>query len=479
MSGGDCNGAGRLSSRGAQLAAEEPSLYYRGLGFARENPYDARTRPDGVIQLGLADNKLSLDLISDRLQREMPVVDATSAYGEFHGDMPFRQAMAAFMSHALNLSQKSTQEHTEGRLSACDEEPFNRSQPLSIDPDSLVITSGATAAVGLLAHVLADAGDAFVVPTPYYPGFTVDLERQAGVTIIPAATYSDSGFDISTSSLEAALRESQGEGGDEQEEPRQGGGGAEDEGRAERSRGRGRRRKVRGVLLSSPSNPLGCTFSNTTLLNVLHFCRKNCLHLISDEIYAGSVYNGDGFTSLLRLAEPRDYPFLHIVYGPSKDLGIPGFRIGACYSLNPAVQSAITKLARFCSPSRHTQALLAPLLSDSLFAQAYLSENQCRLRKASSTAQEALLQIGVKCLPGSNAGVFLWCDFRQFISPKNSIRGEEDLFLRLLRQGGVNITPGGACGCCEPGWFRLCFAGSPEEELQLAIDRISRTLLQS
>ncbi|CAI5993227.1 unnamed protein product [Closterium sp. NIES-64] len=314
MSEGDYNETDVLSSRGAQLAAEEPSMYYQGLGFARENPYDARTRPDGVIQLGLADNKLSLDLISDRLQREMPAVDATSAYGEFHGDKPFREAMAAFMTRALNLSHnRSSSSHNPHELT-------------EIDPHRLVITSGVTAAVGLLAHVLADAGDSFIVPTPFYPGFTVDLERQAGVTIIPAATYSDTGFDISTSSLEVALRESQGEGSDE---PRLEGGGWEEDERAERRKGSGvrkekggrkerKRGKVRGVLLSSPSNPLGRTFSDATLLSVLQFCREKRLHLISDEIYAGSVYNGDGFTSLLHLAEPQDYPFLHVVYGPSK-----------------------------------------------------------------------------------------------------------------------------------------------------------------
>ncbi|CAI5478849.1 unnamed protein product [Closterium sp. Yama58-4] len=407
----------------------------------------------------------------------MPAVDATSAYGEFHGDKPFREAMAAFMTHALNLSH--------GPSSS----PHNPQESIKIDPDRLVITSGVTAAVGLLAHVLADAGDSFIVPTPFYPGFTVDLERQAGVTIIPAATYSHTGFDISTSSLEAALRESQqGEGGDE--EPSLAGGGSEEDERAERRKGSGvrkekggrkerkerKRGKVRGVLLSSPSNPLGRTYSDAALLTVLQFCRKNRFHLISDEIYAGSVYRGDGFISLLHLAEPQDYPFLHIFYGPSKDLGIPGFRIGACYSLNPTVQSAVTKLARFCSPSRHTQALLAPLLSDSVFTQAYLSENQRRLRKASSRAQEALLQIGVPCLTGSNAGVFLWCDFREFITPKNSFQGEEELFLRLLREGRVNITPGAACGCSEPGWFRLCFASLPEKELSVALNRISRTL---
>ncbi|CAI5527670.1 unnamed protein product [Closterium sp. Naga37s-1] len=178
--------------------------------------------------------------------------------------------MAAFMTHALNLSHdRSSSSHNPHELT-------------EIDPDRLVITSGVTAAVGLLAHVLADAGDSFIVPTPFYPGFTVDLERQAGVTIIPAATYSNTGFDISTSSLEAALRESQWEGGDE--EPRMEGRGWEEDERAEGRKERGgrkarggskerRRAQVRGVLLSSPSNPLGRTFSDATLLRVLQFCR--------------------------------------------------------------------------------------------------------------------------------------------------------------------------------------------------------------
>lgn len=39
-----------------------------------------------------------------------------------------------------------------------------------LDPDRIVLTAGATAANELLTFILADAGDALLVPTPYYPG---------------------------------------------------------------------------------------------------------------------------------------------------------------------------------------------------------------------------------------------------------------------------------------------------------------------
>lgn len=38
------------------------------------------------------------------------------------------------------------------------------------DPERIVITAGATAANELLTFILADRGDALLIPTPYYPG---------------------------------------------------------------------------------------------------------------------------------------------------------------------------------------------------------------------------------------------------------------------------------------------------------------------
>lgn len=39
------------------------------------------------------------------------------------------------------------------------------------DPDRIVMSGGATGANELIAFCLADPGDAFLIPTPYYPAY--------------------------------------------------------------------------------------------------------------------------------------------------------------------------------------------------------------------------------------------------------------------------------------------------------------------
>ena len=45
-----------------------------------------------------------------------------------------------------------------------------RGKKVKFDPDRIVLTAGATAANELLMFCLADPGDAFLVPIPYYAG---------------------------------------------------------------------------------------------------------------------------------------------------------------------------------------------------------------------------------------------------------------------------------------------------------------------
>ena len=45
-----------------------------------------------------------------------------------------------------------------------------RGNRVAFDPDRIVMAGGATGAHEMLAFCLADPGEAFLVPTPYYPG---------------------------------------------------------------------------------------------------------------------------------------------------------------------------------------------------------------------------------------------------------------------------------------------------------------------
>jgi aminotransferase len=41
---------------------------------------------------------------------------------------------------------------------------------VSFNPSLMVLTAGANPAIEMLSFCLADSGNAFLVPTPYYPG---------------------------------------------------------------------------------------------------------------------------------------------------------------------------------------------------------------------------------------------------------------------------------------------------------------------
>lgn len=45
-----------------------------------------------------------------------------------------------------------------------------RGNKVRYDPNKLVLTAGATAANETLMFCLAEPGEAFLIPTPYYPG---------------------------------------------------------------------------------------------------------------------------------------------------------------------------------------------------------------------------------------------------------------------------------------------------------------------
>lgn len=68
---------------------------------------------------------------------------------------------------------------------------------------------------------------------------------------------------------------------------------------------------------------IGQCYSKDTLYETVRFCNKYDIHLMSDEIYALSVYNTDnshpGFTSALSISlTGADRSLVHVLYGFSK-----------------------------------------------------------------------------------------------------------------------------------------------------------------
>lgn len=230
------------------------------------------------------------------------------------------------------------------------------------------------------------------------------------------------------------------------------------------------------MLVTNPSNPLGTAISRNELNLLLSFITEKGIHLISDEIYSATVFSSPGFVSIMEVLKDKKcenaevWNRVHIVYSLSKDLGLPGFRVGAIYSNDDMVVSAATKMSSFGLVSSQTQYLLSALLSDKKFTKNYISENQKRLKHRQKLLVKGLEKAGISCLK-SNAGLFCWVNMKHLLS-SNTFEAEMELWRKIVYDVKLNISPGASCHCTEPGWFRVCFANMTEETLILALQRL-------
>lgn len=421
-----------LSRKATCNSHGQDSSYFLGWQEYEKNPYDKVKNPNGIIQMGLAENQLSFDLLESWLKNNPDAAgfkrDGESIFRElalfqdYHGLPAFKNALVDFMSEI-------------------------RGNKVTFNPSNLVLTAGATSANETLIFCLAEPGDAFLLPTPYYPGFDRDLKWRTGVEIVPILCTSSNNFQITESALEDAYKQAH-----------------------------KLNLRVRGVLVTNPSNPLGSTLSLKELNLLVNFIEAKGIHLISDEIYSGTVFCSPSFISIMEVLRNRNlmntdvWERVHIVYSLSKDLGLPGFRVGAIYSNDDMVVSAATKMSSFGLVSSQTQYLLSAMLSDKKFTRNYISENQKRLKQRHKMMVSGLEAAGISCLK-SNASLFCWVDMRHLLSSK-SFEAEMELWKKIVYNVGLNVSPGSSCHCTEPGWFRVCFANMSEETLDLAMQRI-------
>ncbi|PIA34285.1 hypothetical protein AQUCO_03800106v1 [Aquilegia coerulea] len=413
----------------------ENSPYFDGWKAYDSNPFHPTKNPNGVIQMGLAENQLCFDLIENWLKGHPEASICTTEgvvdfkdianFQDYHGLSAFRNAVAKFM----------------GRT---------RGNKVTFDPNNIVMSGGATGAAETISFCIADPGDAFLVPTPYYPAFDRDITWRTRVKLVPVVCESSNNFNLTITALEAAYQEAQDAG-----------------------------IRVKGLFINNPSNPLGTTLDREALKSIVRFINEKGIHLVSDEIYAATVFCQPDFISISEILEEVECNknLVHVLYSLSKDMGLPGFRVGIIYSYNKDVVSCARKMSSFGLVSTQTQHLIASMLSDDDFVERYLSETAERLALRHRTLTRGLNQVGIGSLK-SNAGLFFWMDLRRLLK-EPTFEEEMKLWRVIIHEVKLNVSPGQSFHCSEPGWFRVCFANMDNETMEIALRRIRTFVLQS
>ncbi|BBG97584.1 ACC synthase 1 [Prunus dulcis] len=400
----------------------ENSPYFDGWKAYDRNPFHPTKNPEGLFRW------LSFDLIEDWIKKNPKASICTpegveefknvAIFQDYHGFPEFRKAVAMFMSKARG-----------GRV--------------TFDPNRVVMSGGATGANELVMFCLADPGDAFLVPSPYYPAFYRDLGWRTGVQIVPVHCDSSNNFQITKEALAAAYEKAQ-----------------------------KNNINVKGLIITNPSNPLGTTLDRDTLESLVEFINQKNIHLVCDEIYAATVFSSPTFTCISEVIQNMNCNpnLIHIVYSLSKDMGLPGLRVGIVYSYNDDVVNIGRKMSSFGLVSSQTQHMLASMLLDEEFVARFLETSSKRLAKRHGVFTKGLEEVGINCLK-SNAGLFCWMDLRRLLKDQ-TFDGEMVLWRVIVNEVGLNVSPGSSFKCVEPGWFRVCFANMDNETVEVALKRI-------
>ncbi|KAJ5496868.1 1-aminocyclopropane-1-carboxylate synthase 6 [Penicillium fimorum] len=330
---------------------------------------------------------------------------------------------------------------------------FHPATPIS--PNNIVFANGVTSLNTICALSLTNPGDGILLAQPIYGSFTGDLSVPSDYQLIYTPFHGDDPFSpASVARYEETFLKARHETGV----------------------------KIQALLICNPHNPLGRCYSRETLQAVLLFCQKYQIHLISDEIYALSVYgnhDSDGFVSILSI-DPIPLgvspALIHVLYGLSKDFAAAGLRLGCLISQNQRLLQAALSMSRFHWPSNISCSIATAVLEDREFVETFLPKSRQLLCSHRDLAVRALEEAGIPFAQGSVAGFFLWIDLSkclddEIVTGQGEWAAELDLS-RRLQQTGVVMSSGHAYHNEVAGWFRVIFSVEVEM-LKVGLSRIT------
>ena len=288
---------------------------------------------------------------------------------------------------------------------------------LDVPLERIIVTTGASGAFVLGYLAAFDPGDRIALALPGYPGYR-HIATAVGLEPVPIEAGPETRFQPSVALLDAI------------EGP------------------------IDGLVVASPSNPAGTMLSPDDLAELVAYCERRGIRLVSDEIYHGICFGYDA-------ACAAAYSETAIVINSfSKYFSMTGWRLGWMVVPEDLLRP-IESLAQNLFISPPTLSQRAALATFDCYDE--LDANVARYARNRDLLLEALPKAGFDRLAPADGAFYIYADVSAMTNDS------EDFCRRMLQELGVAVTPGIDF---DPGrgnaFVRFSFAGSTEDMAEAA-----------
>lgn len=263
---------------------------------------------------------------------------------------------------------------------------------LEIDLDQVAITMGASGAFLLTFLAVYEAGDKVAMAAPGYPAYR-NILQALGITPLEIETTFENNYQPSVEDLETLSRE----------------------------------HKLDGLIIASPSNPAGTLLSPHELKEIGHWCDKNHIRIIADELYHGVTYDEKADTIL------RYNKDAVVVNSFSKYFAMTGWRLGWTvlpHNLAPRIKTLAESL--FVSPPSPSQHVAKHVFDHIEELDSYVN----RYKENLEILKHELPKAGFDKLSDTKGAFYLYADV-------SHLTNDSEAFCKELLDGPkVAMTPG-------------------------------------
>lgn len=305
------------------------------------------------------------------------------------------------------------------------EENYNR----EVAPQNVIVSPGAKQALFNIFYSILDPQDEVIVLAPYWVSYPEIIRMVNGVPVI--VTPEDGSFIPRFDEIEKAVSP-----------------------------------YTKAILINSPNNPSGAIFSPALIQQIVEFCERKKIYLVTDDIYHKLVFDDQRAAPAYEFSNlDVDDSMIIVVNGVSKLYGMTGFRIGWVLANRKLVEVMTNVTAQTASC---TSIVLQAAAEGALTGMQSIVEN---LRLSFQNNRDIIVNElnafnGVKTTPPGGA-FYVLPDFRFY--KQDSV----ELSRFILRKAKVITVPGREFGM--EGHLRLSFAGSVKDILT-AVERIKWAL---